>query len=112
MQAAGEEVAKGVERVGQAGEAIDGIVEAVAYVTDQIGDIADRSADQSQSVIEMRNAMLISALLWALLLWLIFPSYQYHAVWLAMNAFMLLRGILLGLAYPRIERAIRPVAAT
>lgn len=63
-------------------------------------------------IMEMRNAMLISALLWALLLWLTFPSYQYHAVWLAMNAFMLLRGILLGLAYPRIERAIRPAAAT
>ncbi|MFT7652572.1 MAG: MATE family multidrug resistance protein [Limisphaerales bacterium] len=56
---------------------------------------------------EMRNAMLFSAVLWGLLLWLTFPSYEYHAVWFSMNCFMLLRGLLLGLSYPRIEQAAK-----
>lgn len=54
---------------------------------------------------EMRNAMLLSALVWALVLYLTFDHYAYHAVWLAMNAFMLLRAVLLGAYYPRLERA-------
>lgn len=56
-------------------------------------------------IAEMRNAMLISAVLWGLLLWLTFPSFGYHAVWFSMNFFMLLRSLLLGFSYPRIEQA-------
>lgn len=56
-------------------------------------------------IAEMRNAMFASAVLWAMLLFLSFDRLEYHAVWLSMNAFMLFRGILLGLAYPKIERA-------
>lgn len=53
---------------------------------------------------EMRNAMMASALLWAGLLWLTWPVFGYHAVWLSMNVFMLLRTGLLLAYYPRIER--------
>ena len=53
----------------------------------------------------MRNAMIGSALIWALVLALSFESMQYHAVWMAMCVFMAARGVLLGLAYPSIERA-------
>ena len=56
-------------------------------------------------IIEMRNAMFASALIWAMALWSSFDSLGYHAVWLTMSLFMLTRGILLALYYPRIERA-------
>ncbi len=52
---------------------------------------------------EMRNAMVLASLGWALLLALTFDSWGYHAVWLGMNFFMLLRAALLGIYYPRIE---------
>lgn len=56
-------------------------------------------------IVEMRNAMFVSALLWAVLLWLSLDALGYHAVWLTMSVFMLTRSILLALYYPRIERA-------
>ena len=52
---------------------------------------------------EMRNAMIASAAGWALLLWLTYAEFGYHAVWLSMNFFMILRTVLLGMYYPRIE---------
>lgn len=55
-------------------------------------------------IVEMRNAMLASTTLWAVLLWLSFDLFGYHAVWLAMSVFMLARSGLLFLYYPRIER--------
>ncbi len=55
-------------------------------------------------IVEMRNAMLASTTLWAILLWLSFDLFGYHAVWLAMSVFMLARSGLLFLYYPRIER--------
>lgn len=54
---------------------------------------------------EMRNAMIASACVWALVLYVSLPGLEYHAVWLSMNVFMLVRTILLGLYYPRIESA-------
>ncbi|MEM9622075.1 MAG: MATE family efflux transporter [Pseudomonadota bacterium] len=59
---------------------------------------------------EMRNAMLAAAVGWGILLWLTYASLGYHAVWLSMIVFMLLRGILLGAYYPRIERGARSLA--
>ncbi len=53
----------------------------------------------------MRNAMFLSALLWAIVLLLTFDAWQYHAVWLCMNLFMLTRALLLFRSYPQIERA-------
>jgi MATE family multidrug resistance protein len=53
---------------------------------------------------EMRNAMFIAALVWAFVLYVTIDRWQYHAVWFAMNVFMLVRSGLLYLYYPRIER--------
>lgn len=55
-------------------------------------------------IVEMRNAMFVSAGVWAVLLWLSYDALGYHAVWLTMSVFMLTRSILLALYYPRIER--------
>ena len=55
-------------------------------------------------IVEMRNAMFISALVWGLLLWGTYDTLDYHAVWLTMSVFMLTRSILLACYYPRIER--------
>ncbi len=52
---------------------------------------------------EMRNAMLGAAAGWAVMLGLSYGTLDYHAVWLSMSGFMLLRALLLGLYYPRIE---------
>ncbi|XOV85760.1 MAG: MATE family efflux transporter [bacterium] len=56
-------------------------------------------------IVEMRNAMVLSALIWAISLVGLFHLWAYHAVWLGMSIFMLSRSILLALYYPRIERA-------
>ena len=58
-------------------------------------------------IVEMRNAMFASALVWGLLLaglwqWALLPPY--HAVWLSMIVFMAVRGALLWAYHPRIER--------
>lgn len=55
---------------------------------------------------EMRNAMFAAVLLWAAALWLTFDSLAYHGVWLAMITFMLARGLLLALLYPRVGRSL------
>ena len=55
-------------------------------------------------IVEMRNAMIASATIWALLLWATYEPWGYHAVWLTMSVFMLTRSALLALYYPRIER--------
>lgn len=56
-------------------------------------------------IVEMRNAMILSALVWAISLVGFFHLWSYHAVWLGMSIFMITRSILLALYYPRIERA-------
>ncbi len=56
-------------------------------------------------IVEMRNAMILSALVWAVSLIGLFHLWEYHAVWLGMSIFMITRSILLALYYPRIERA-------
>ena len=58
-------------------------------------------------IVAMRNAMFVSAGIWAIVLAVTFPSWEYHAVWLALNAFMLARALLLGRSYPAVERAAR-----
>lgn len=59
-------------------------------------------------IVAMRNAMFVSAGIWAIILAVTFPIWEYHAVWLALNAFMLARGLLLGRSYPAVERSARP----
>jgi MATE family, multidrug efflux pump len=56
-------------------------------------------------IVEMRNAMILSAVVWAVSLVGFFHLWGYHAVWLGMSIFMITRSILLALYYPRIERA-------
>ncbi len=55
-------------------------------------------------IVEMRNSMIIAALLWALGLWLTFDSWGYHGVWFAMSMFMLTRSVLMAIYYPTILR--------
>ncbi len=54
---------------------------------------------------EMRNAMLLSAIVWLAALYPTYQAWGYHGVWFAMNLFMLVRGLSLAAYYPRIERA-------
>ena len=55
---------------------------------------------------EMRNAMLVSMLIYlALLQWLV-PQWGNHGLFLSLSLFMLIRALTLGWYYPRIVRAI------
>ncbi len=56
---------------------------------------------------EMRNAMALSAAVWACVLYFSLPVWGYHAIWIAMTAFMLTRSLLLWAYYPRIEAGAR-----
>jgi MATE family multidrug resistance protein len=53
---------------------------------------------------EMRNAMAGSAALWGLVLYLSLPVWHYHAIWIAMIAFMVTRSLLLWAYYGRVEQ--------
>ncbi|MDJ0947595.1 MAG: MATE family efflux transporter [Alphaproteobacteria bacterium] len=54
---------------------------------------------------EMRNGMLLSFGGFLLGVWTLLPLWGNHGLWLALALFMCLRGITLGLWYPRVERA-------
>ena len=60
---------------------------------------------------EMRNAMALSAAVWAGVLILSLPVWHYHAIWIAMTAFMATRSLLLWAYYPRIETGARARSA-
>ena len=53
---------------------------------------------------EMRNAMLICTFVFFLPLWYAFQFMGNHGLWLAFSIFILVRGIVLGIYYYRIER--------
>jgi len=55
---------------------------------------------------ELRNSMLIAALAFLGVLWLTFDTLGNQGLWLAMIIFLLLRGVLLALQYPRLERRL------
>jgi len=55
-------------------------------------------------IIQMRNAMVLSALCWGVMLLITFESWQYHAIWASLNVFMIARAVILGLHYPQIEQ--------
>ena len=61
---------------------------------------ATRSAD-------MRNMMLVAALIYALAVWLLIGPLGNHGLWLALHISFLARGVTLGLRYPALERAAR-----
>ena len=52
----------------------------------------------------MRNAMLISLLVYFGGVWIFLPMLGNHGLWLALMTFMLARALTLGLWYPRIEK--------
>ncbi|MDX1488918.1 MAG: MATE family efflux transporter, partial [Acidiferrobacterales bacterium] len=56
--------------------------------------------------VEMRNSMLLSFLTYIVASWLFIPLWHNHGLWLAFMIFMAMRGITLGLWFPRIERSI------
>ncbi len=60
---------------------------------------------------EMRNAMIISAILFVVLTEWLLPHHNNHALWLAFSIFMVLRAATLLLFLPRIYRSINAHAA-
>lgn len=53
---------------------------------------------------EMRNAMLICTFIFFLPLWYMFQFMNNHGLWLAFTLFIVVRGLVLGIYYYRIER--------
>ena len=59
---------------------------------------ATRSAD-------MRNMMLVAAVIYGLAVWALIGPLENHGLWLALHISFLARGVTLGLRYPALERA-------
>ena len=55
---------------------------------------------------EMRNAMIVSMLIYLALLQFLIPQWGNHGLFLGLSLFMVIRAVTLGLYYPRIVRAI------
>ena len=55
---------------------------------------------------DMRNAMLISFLIYLLLVFYLVPLLGNHGLWLAFTMFMVARGVTLMALYPRLEKTI------
>lgn len=55
---------------------------------------------------EMRNAMIVSLVLYLAAIELLRPLLGNHGLWLALMLFMVARGVTLGALYPRIERGL------
>jgi MATE family multidrug resistance protein len=60
---------------------------------------ATRSAD-------MRNMMIVSALIYYAALWLLLDPMGNHGLWLALHISFIARGVTLGARYPALERAV------
>lgn len=54
---------------------------------------------------EMRDMMILSALIYMGALWLLLPAYGNHGLWLALLVSFIARGITLGARYPALERS-------
>lgn len=57
---------------------------------------------------EMRNAMILSVLVYAGALWLLVPAWGNHGLWAAYIVLAAARALTLAPLYPRIERALTP----
>ncbi len=57
---------------------------------------------------QMRNMMVVSVAAYLALCAALIPLWGNHGLWLAFAAFMALRGVTLGVAYPAVGRSIRP----
>jgi MATE family multidrug resistance protein len=71
---------------------------ALAWMLDGVFIGATRTRD-------MRNMMILSFLGYCALVALLFTGFGNHGLWLAMNGFLILRGVTLALRYPALERA-------
>ena len=60
---------------------------------------------------EMRNAMIVSLLVYLATCWLLIPTLSNDGLWLSLLIFMAARTVTLGLYLPRLERAIAGSAA-
>jgi MATE family multidrug resistance protein len=61
---------------------------------------------------EMRNAMLVSAVIYVVSLTLLIPWLDNHGLWLGLSGFMLIRAVTLGFYYRNIPASIAPSPAT
>jgi len=70
---------------------------AVAFLFDGVYVGATRTA-------EMRNGMVAALVMFGASAWLLMPPFGNHGLWLAYHAFMILRGLWLGIVYWRLEQ--------
>ncbi|SDK72669.1 MATE family efflux transporter [Aliiruegeria lutimaris] len=61
---------------------------------------------------DMRNMMILSALVYALGLSILYPIYGNHGLWASLALSFVARGATLGLRYPALEAAVRPRPAS
>jgi len=54
----------------------------------------------------MRNAMIVSLLIYLVLCWVLVPLWENHGLWLALMGFMAVRGITLWIGYPALNRDV------
>jgi MATE family multidrug resistance protein len=76
------------------------VVGVAAWMLDGIFIGATRTAD-------MRNMMVISALVYGAAAWALVPVYGNHGLWVALIVSFVARAVTLGVRYPALERAAR-----
>jgi MATE family multidrug resistance protein len=54
----------------------------------------------------LRNAMTVSATIYALSLWVLLPAYGNHGLWAALMILYVVRGVTLGVRYPALEARV------
>ena len=74
------------------------VLSVAAYMLDGIFVGATRTAD-------MRNMMVVSAVIYAVAVWALVPVLGNHGLWLALLISLFTRGVTLGMRYPALERA-------
>jgi MATE family multidrug resistance protein len=84
--------------------ALSSVAGVVSFQFDGIFTGATRTAD-------MRNMMLVSLLVYMLAWWAATPSLGNHGLWLALNVFLIIRAVTLGMRLKALERASFPAIA-
>ena len=79
-------------------------------ITSMLGFVFDGIFIGMTRASEMRNAMIFSLLAVYFPVWLLFSSEGNHALWIAMNAFMLARGLSLLWIYRRLDKQDKLIA--
>ena len=65
----------------------------------------------AMQTMEMRNAMVLSLIVYLIAVEVFRPLYGNHGIWLGFTLFMVARGLTLGYYFPRIEQGIREIKA-